>query len=159
MSWRFRLQLRVRRNRCSGNLWEFLNSIMNDMFMTRHRRTVFLTNECQTLEGVGNSRNRQSKAHSFCFSQKLKPTSVVWESKRQVASPNTPFRFALAGTNTIGIVCALRKKNREKGSFSCCLFCRTKPSLSALLPFPYHSRLLAAVKMAICVMLQMIRNI
>ena len=43
----------------------------------------FLTNECQTLEGVDHSRNRQSKAHSFCFSRKSKPTSVAWESKRQ----------------------------------------------------------------------------
>ena len=44
----------------------------------------FLTNECQTLEGVDHSRNRQSKAHSFCFSRKLNPTSAAWESKRQL---------------------------------------------------------------------------
>ena len=89
----------------------------------------FLTNQCQTLEGVDHSRNRQSKAHSFCFSRKLNPTSVVWESKRQVASPNTHFRFALAGTNTIGIVCALCKKNCEKGSFSCCHFRRNEAAI------------------------------
>ena len=34
LNWRFCLQLRVRRNRHSGNLREFLNSIMNNMFMT-----------------------------------------------------------------------------------------------------------------------------
>ena len=44
----------------------------------------FLTNKCQTLEGVDHSRNRWSEAHSFCFSRKLKPTSVAQESKRQI---------------------------------------------------------------------------
>ena len=37
----------------------------------------FLTNECQTLEGVDHSRNGQSKAHSFCFGRKLKPTGAA----------------------------------------------------------------------------------
>ena len=37
------------------------------------RRTVFLTNKCQTSKGVDHSWNRQSKAHSFCFSRKLNP--------------------------------------------------------------------------------------
>ena len=37
----------------------------------------FLTNKCQTSEGVDHSRNRQSEALSFCFSRKLQPTSVV----------------------------------------------------------------------------------
>ena len=41
-------------------------------------------------------------------------------------SPNTQLRFALAGTNAIGIVCVLCKKNCEKGSFCCCLFCRNE---------------------------------
>ena len=105
----------------------------------------FLTNECQTLEGVDHSRNGQSKAHSFCFSRKLKPTSTAQESKQQVTSPNAPFRFALAGTNTIGIVCVLCKKNCEKGSFSRCHFRQNKAALSALLPFSHQLNLLAAV--------------
>ena len=38
------------------------------------RRTAFLTNKkCQTSEGVDHSQNRQSKAHSFYFSQKSNP--------------------------------------------------------------------------------------
>ena len=37
-------------------------------------------NKCQTLEGIDHSRNRQSIAHSFCFSRKLKPTSAVLSS-------------------------------------------------------------------------------
>ena len=41
-------------------------------------------------------------------------------------SPNAPFRFALAGTNTTGVVCALCKKNREKGSFFRCHFRRNE---------------------------------
>ena len=40
--------------------------------------------------------------------------------------PKHTSRFALAGTNTIGIVRVLCKKNREKGSFSHCLFCRNE---------------------------------
>ena len=71
---------------------------------------------------------QQSKAHSFCFGRKSKPTSVAQESKRQVGSPNAPFRFALAGTNAIGIVCVLCKKDR----FLAVIFVETKPPLSAL---------------------------
>ena len=40
--------------------------------------------------------------------------------------PKCTFRFALAGTNAIGIVRVLREKKREKGLFSCCLFCRNE---------------------------------
>ena len=45
--------------------------------ITHDRRTVFLTNKCQTSEGVDHSRKRQSKAHSFYFSRKLNHTRVV----------------------------------------------------------------------------------
>ena len=38
--------------------------------------------KCQTLEGVDQFGNRQSKAHSFCFSRKLTPTWAVQESER-----------------------------------------------------------------------------
>ena len=48
--------------------------------VTHDRRTVFLTNKCQTSEGVNHFRNRQSEAHSFCFSRKLNPTRVAQES-------------------------------------------------------------------------------
>ena len=40
--------------------------------------------------------------------------------------PKHTFRFALAGTNAIGVVRVLCKKNCEKGLFSCCLFCRNE---------------------------------
>ena len=36
------------------------------------------------------------------------------------------FQHGLADTNAIGVVRALCEKNREKGSFSCCLFCRNE---------------------------------
>ena len=45
-------------------------------------RTVFLTNKCQTSEGVDHSRNGQSKAHSFCFSRKLNHTRAAQEWMR-----------------------------------------------------------------------------
>ena len=67
------------------------------------------------------------------------------ESKRQVASPNAPFRFALAGTNAIGVVRALSKRIVKKDRFLAVFSAETKPSLSALLPFSHQSHLLAAV--------------
>ena len=103
--------------------------------VTHDRQTVFLTNECQTLEGVDHSRNRQSKAHSFCFSRKLKPTSVAQESKRQVMIPNTHFSLCACGTNAIGVVCALCEKNRGKGLFCCCLFCRNEAVIVSSVAF------------------------
>ena len=78
---------------------------------THDRRVVFLTNKCQTLEGVDHFRNRQSEAHSFYFSWKLNPTRVAQESKRQVATPKCTSRFALAGTNTVSVVRVLCKKS------------------------------------------------
>ena len=60
-------------------------------------------------------------------------------------SPNAPFRFALAGTNAIGVVCALCKKNCEKGFFLAVIFAETNPPLLALLPFSHQLNLLAVV--------------
>ena len=40
--------------------------------------------------------------------------------------PKHTFCFTLAGTNTVGIVHVLCEKNREKGSFCCCHFCRNE---------------------------------
>ena len=40
--------------------------------------------------------------------------------------PKYTFRFALAGTNTVGIVRVLCKKNREKGPLRRCHFCRNE---------------------------------
>ena len=51
--------------------------------VTHDRWTVFLTNKCQTLEGVDHSWNGQSEAHSFCFGRKLNHTRVAQESERQ----------------------------------------------------------------------------
>ena len=51
---------------------------------------------------------------------------MVWESERQVTSPKYTFRFALAGTNAVGVVRVLCKKNREKGPLRCCHFCRNE---------------------------------
>ena len=48
------------------------------------------------------------------------------DSERQVTSPKHTFRFALAGTNAVGIVRVLCKKNREKGPLRRCHFCRNE---------------------------------
>ena len=89
------------------------------------RRTVF----CAQMTDLGGSypfRDRQSKAHSFCFGRKLNPHWSSTGVRTTGYEPKCTFRFAFAGTNAIGIVCALCKKNREKGLFSCCLFCRNE---------------------------------
>ena len=84
--------------------------------MTHDRRTVFLMNKCQTSEGVDHFWNGWSKAHSFHFSRKSNPTGGAQESETTGCEPKHTFRFALAGTNTIGIVHVLCKKNCEQGS-------------------------------------------
>ena len=113
--------------------------------VTHDRRAVFLTNKCQTLEGVDHSQNRQSKAHSFCFSRKLNPTGAAQESERQVTSPNTPFALRLrARMPLVSCVCCA-KRIVKKDCFLAVFSAETKPSLSALLPFSHQSHLLAAI--------------
>ena len=113
--------------------------------VTHDRRTVFFTNECQTLEGVDHSRNRQSKAHSFCFSRKLKPTSMAQESKRQVTSPNAPLALRLRARTLLVSWVGCAKRAVKKDRFLAVISAETKPSLSALLPFSHQFHLLAAV--------------
>ena len=60
------------------------DSLKNLLIQQMQDERSFLTNGCQTLEGVDHSRNGWIKAHSFHFSRKLKPTSAAQESKRHL---------------------------------------------------------------------------
>ena len=66
--------------------------------------------------------------------------------------PKHTFRFALAGTSTIGVVLCVSGVKRivEKDCFLAVFSVETKPSLSALLPFSHQSHLLAAVIQPCC---------
>ena len=81
--------------------------------VTHDRQTVFLTNKCQTSEGVDHFRNRQSKAHSFYFSRKLNPHQSSTGVRTTGHEPKCTFRFALAGTNAIGVVRVLCTKSKS----------------------------------------------